>query len=155
GGELVPNFLGYTTDCDLNAHACIMPALQSLCKQCRLPLSALRPVRDVPINADGVPLVVRLANSHGCGASIGRLLCLLLRPQAQLLLDRQRVESRPLVLYPAVHDPPYRDAAHFEMLAGGRQAIALTRVRATGYPVDRYQIALSDQFLGDNAQIRK
>src|SRR5262249_161670 len=82
-------------------------------------------------------------------------LSLLVRSQAQLLLHRQLVESRPLVRYPVVHDPPYRDTAHFQMLAGSRQAIALSRVRATGYPVDRYQIALSDYFVRDNAQIRE
>ncbi len=32
GCQFVPNFLGYITNCDLNAHACIMPALQAACK---------------------------------------------------------------------------------------------------------------------------
>jgi len=32
GRQFVPNFLGYITNCDLNAHACIMTALQAACK---------------------------------------------------------------------------------------------------------------------------
>jgi predicted RNase H-like nuclease len=32
GGQFIPNLLGHITNCDLNAHACIMPALRALCK---------------------------------------------------------------------------------------------------------------------------
>jgi hypothetical protein len=33
GRQFIPHLLGYIADCDLNAHACIMPALRSLCKR--------------------------------------------------------------------------------------------------------------------------